>query len=176
VLAFDPAEIREVQITTGGQEIRLTQTRVAPDDEEDAEEAGEGNTASSRSETVWKTPDGKTGDQGTLNRLLSSLSSLRCTAFASEKLKERLADPVYAIVLQGNEAYTLTLYPKENDEATRYPGLSSGTPYPFFLSDQQAAEVMPEPKALLPEAEKAEKPEAETPQTDTPPTLNPVNP
>ena len=47
---------------------------------------------------VWQTADGKEGDDGKLNRLLGTLSNLRCDKYLDDIKKKDLSNPIYSMI------------------------------------------------------------------------------
>jgi hypothetical protein len=152
VLSFERAEIGEIQITKGPHSILLSRREVPP--EVTAEEkSDEGGPPSPKSETLWETPDGKKGDESKLNRLLGTLSKLRCQKYMENRKKDDFTDPLCTLTLRGAQEYVLSLFAKTEKDAKNYPAISSQSDFPFLLTDAQADDIMKDPDEIL------EKPE-----------------
>jgi len=91
---------------------------------------------------VWQTSEGKAPDESKLKALLKDLSNLKCTAYVYDRKKTDLVDPLYTLHLTGSKAYTLSLFPKRNEEEKAYLALSSESDSPFLLSEAQAKRIM----------------------------------
>lgn len=154
VLSFERAEIREIQITKGAQSILLSRQEVPPEDTA-GEKSDEGGPPSPKSETLWETPDGKKGDESTLNRLLGTLSKLRCQKYMENRKKGDFTDPLFTLTLRGAQAYTLSLFAKTEKDAKNYPAISSQSDFPFLLTDGQAKDIMKDPDEMLEKLEKS---------------------
>jgi hypothetical protein len=158
VLSFDPKEIQEIQITKGGQVIGFAQTQAPV--EVTAGEEGEGQRpASQKTEGVWKTSDGKQGDETQVNRLLSTLSNLRCEQYIDGLKKEDFANPIFRIQLKGVKEYTLSIFKKTDKDAKTYPAVSSENDHPFLLPEWQANTLIGNPADLLKKPDKPQQSE-----------------
>lgn len=154
VLSFERAEIREIQITKGAQSILLSRQEVPPEDTA-GEKSDEGGPPPPKSETLWETPDGKKGDESTLNRLLGTLSKLRCQKYMENRKKGDFTDPLFTLTLRGAQEYTLSLFAKTEKDAKNYPAISSQSDFPFLLTDGQAKDIMKDPDEMLEKLEKS---------------------
>jgi len=152
VLSFERAEIREIQITKGPQSLLLSRREIPPEVTAD-EKTDEGGPPVPKSQTLWETPDGKKGDQSKLNRLLGTLSNLRCQKYMENRKKGDFTDPLCTLTLRGVQEYTLSLFAKTEKDAENYPAISSQSDFPFLLTDGQAKDIMKDPDEML------EKPE-----------------
>jgi hypothetical protein len=99
--------------------------------------------------TTWQTEDGKKVDENRVNRLLSTLSKLKCQKYIDDRKKEELTEPVYAIVLKGTHDYSLSLFAKTGEGNERYLAVSSGNDYPFELFKWQTEELMKAPDEIV---------------------------
>lgn len=152
VLSFERAEIREIQITKGAQSLLLNRKEIPPEVTAD-EKTDEGGPPSPKSQTVWETPDGKKGDLSKLNRLLGTLSNLRCEKYVENRKKGDFTDPLCTLTLRGAQEYTLSLFAKTAKETKNYPALSSQSDFPFLLTDAQAEDIMKDPGEMLEKSE-----------------------
>jgi len=154
VLSFERTEIEAIHITKGEQSILLSRKQIPLEVSRDQEPEVE-SPPPSRLEIVWENPDGKKGDQSAINRLLTTLSKLRCQKYVQDRKKEDLKDPIYSVKLRGAEEYTLSIFTKTNKEAKDYPAVSSQSDFPFLLSDGQAEGIMRNPAEMLEKPEKS---------------------
>ena len=154
VLSFDPLDIQEMRITKDTQELVFTRTQL-PVDVSPGQEAAEEADSSQQPgapQMIWQTGDGRKGKQTELNRLVTTLSNLRCEKYIDDKKKEDFTDPIYTMVLRGAEDHTLNVFAKTDEEAKDYPAVSSGNDYPFMLPQWQAENLMKKPEDFLEEA------------------------
>ena len=112
-------------------------------------------------EMIWQTADGRKGDEAKLKGLLGTLSRLRCDTYIDDKTKEEFKEPIYAIELQGTQAYALSIFAKMDEEAKGYPSVSSMNDYPFLLPARQAENLMKKPDELLKEPDESSTKQSE---------------
>ncbi len=151
VMFFETIEIQGVKITKKDKSLSLAmkfpEIMVSTDQEKPDE-------SKPPEEPEWLTPDGKKGDRQALDRLVSTLSSLKCEKYIEDTKKEDMKNPDCTIELIGAKTYTLSLFKKmEGDEPT-YHAISSENTYPFVLPKWRAEDFMKDPGELLMEADK----------------------
>ncbi len=156
VLSFKKGEIQEIGISKGEQTMvfarKQVPVEVTPREEEQAE-----SSQTPAEETIWLTADGKRGDESQLDRMLTTLSNLRCGKYLDDRQKEDLANPIYTIQLTGMGKYSLAVFEKTNENAKDYPATSSENDYPFLLPESQVNNFMKNPGEFL---EKVNEPPA----------------
>jgi hypothetical protein len=164
VLAFQPADAQELQITRDNLTVAFKRSQ-PPAEKKGDEKAGQsqGSKAESAAKPVWLTTDGKQADQPKLDGLISTLSNLRCESYVEGRSKQDFTKPVYALQLKGNDEYSLSIFGKLKEEDKKYPAVSSANPDPFFLSESVAKRIMADPAELI---EKPPAP-AKAPETTT---------
>jgi hypothetical protein len=165
VLAFKPADIQQVQITRDQQSVAFTRTpvpvEVAPPDAEKKEESSQ-----PAPKLVWQAADGQPVNETALNQLLSTVGNLRCEKFIDDRKKEDYTAPLFALQLKGAQEYSLAIFSKAGDKETAYPAVSSGSDYPFQLSESQVKRIMKAPAEFLQKPEPAaKKPAAQKPES-----------
>ncbi len=104
---------------------------------------------------VWQDTDGKEMDESKINRLMSSLSDLKCAGYMADDKKATLKDPIYTVTFKGPEDYTLSVYAKEDPDAAKYPVTSSQNEYAFYITGSTADDFM----KIFTEEKKADKTE-----------------
>ena len=154
VLSFERTEIEGIQITKGEQSILLGRKQIPPEISTDQKPEVE-NPPPSRLQIVWENPDGKKGDESTINRLLVTLSNLRCEKYLEGHKKDEFSNPIYTLTLKGAQDYSLSIFTKSAKEATSYPAISSQSNFPFLLTDRQAEGIMKNPEEMLEKPEKS---------------------
>ncbi|MDY6824142.1 MAG: DUF4340 domain-containing protein [Thermodesulfobacteriota bacterium] len=152
VLAFAKADVQSLQIKKGDDTIVLEKKQQPPEmagNETQADEAA----ASAKPKTVWETPDGRKGDAEAIDKLISRLSSLTCKSYIADRDERDFADPVYAVTVKAEKMHTLSLFapkgPKNDEDFSDYPTVSSGAMTPFLLSKSSANQIMKDPAGLL---------------------------
>jgi len=149
VLSFDQDEIEGIRLTQEKEDVTFVRTQLPVEVSTDQDEAAAESVQQPAVEMIWQTADGKTGDEAKLKGLFSTLSRLRCETYIDDKTKEDFKEPIYAIELQGAQAYTLSIFAKMDEEAKSYPSVSSINDYPFLLSERQAENLMKKYDELL---------------------------
>lgn len=149
VLSFDKNEITQAFLSQKEISFRLTK-QIRPPESPVAIPEEEGMAEPAEPEEVWLTEDGSEAKKTEMDSILSQLSVLDCDEFIEDKTKEDFTEPVYSLVLTGSKDFSLQIFAK-NEEADKYPALSSETPYPFFLSTWKAENIMKDLEEFLEE-------------------------
>jgi hypothetical protein len=152
VLAFDTADIQKIQLMINGRS--LVCTRLATPSAADQEPAVK--SSSPKEEVVWENPEGGRCDEAKLNRLLATLSNLRCESYIDATKKGDLTDPMYRIELKGAKDYHLSIFAKAEGDEKGYPAISSENSYPFLLSEGRVKSLMKAPEEMLEKPENKE--------------------
>ena len=151
-LRFEKAEIQEIQVVKGQQSVVFGRKQVPVEIKLDQEAEASSHPAS-KTETLWQTAEGQKADEAKLDRLLTTLSNLRCEKYVDDRKREDFTNPIYTIQLKGAQEYTLSIFEKMDKDAKSYPGISSENEYPFLLGARQAEGIMIDPGEMLPEPE-----------------------
>jgi hypothetical protein len=153
VLSFAASDITEFRLTQDDatlafvrQEVPLEQAATTPPDKED-------KAASIKAKMVWKTADGRMGEESKIDRLLSTVADLQCEAFLDDTAAADLGTPVYTLEFKGPKTYTLNIYAKSQASDTTHPAVSSESKYPFTLAQWRTTNLMPEMKDLIASAD-----------------------
>lgn len=148
VLSFQISDISGIEIKK--EQTALTLTRTPTPVQDPPDKNGQADSTTSQSvNVVWQSADGKTGDDTKINRLLSSLSNLRCEKFIENRQKEDFTAAVSTIQVKGAQNYSLSIFAKLREEDSNYPAISSGSDYPFLLSQNTVGRIMKSPEDLL---------------------------
>jgi len=155
VLSFKPAEIQEVQITGDQASVKLIRSEApAGPTAPQQEKADTAPPAALKFE--WQSSDGKKGNDQNINRLLTTLGSLRCEQYINDRDKDSFSAPIYTVKLKGVQDYRLDIFAKLKQDDKNHPAVSSANDYPFFLSDSQAQQIIKDPSDFM-EKEAANK-------------------
>jgi len=138
VLEFKGAEIQRVQISDRDTSLSLMRQNVPV--EVKTKQAGE----STAPKGAWIAEGQEEGrvDESKVERLLATLSNLKCSAYVKDNNKGDFGNRLYSVELKGTQTYTLQIFEKLNAEEKRYPATSSQNDSPFFLSDYLAGQIM----------------------------------
>ncbi|MFO7916216.1 MAG: DUF4340 domain-containing protein [Candidatus Krumholzibacteriales bacterium] len=136
-LVMNPAEGEELVL-----ERKMVPLPVEPAEEEEQQSENQ------QMEAKWMTGDGRTAKAESIKSILRTLSNLKCSGYLEGKSKKNLTDPVYTITVKlNNQAHSVSLFEKNDDNL--YPGVSTGSDYPFLLSEWRANQIMKDPGELL---------------------------
>ena len=156
VLSVQVSDIDQIHITKDQQSLTLNRTPVGEADKsQETDQAAASPSSIIKAE--WQTSDGKIADKPALNRLLSSLTNLRCDKFIEDRKKEDFSAPLYTVQLKGSKDYNLSIFAKLQDDDSDFPAISSENDYPFLLSKTKAESIMQDPINLLKKPETDEK-------------------
>ena len=156
ILTFTPSDIQQIQITQEKPSFMLTRAQLPEKEEPPAADKKESASPPAQ-KTVWKTPDGRTGDEAAVNQLLNTLSNLRCETFIEDRGKEDFTTPLINIQLKGPQEYSLSIFAKTEEKETEHPAISSASKYAFRLTDSEAQDIMKDASNILKEPEADEK-------------------
>jgi len=146
VMTFDTNEITQASLSQGEVSYRFTK-KLLPPQSQPADPDAEAGTeqaepvAPAEPEEAWVTEEGNKAIKTEMDSILSQVSSLDCEDFIEDKTKGDFTEPIYSVILTGSKEFGLQIFAKD-EEADKYPALSSENPYPFFLSTWKAESIM----------------------------------
>ena len=144
VLTLDTAAIQQIMVTRDQQTLTLSKTQIPVEIESDqSEEKAETNPKPGQ--PVWQTADGRPVDEAVVKQILDGVASLRCEKFINDRQKSDFSSPSLSLQLKGAREYSLSIFPRANEKDTEYPAVSSGSDYPFLLSQEQVDRLMKNP-------------------------------
>ncbi|MFZ3047255.1 MAG: DUF4340 domain-containing protein [Desulfatirhabdiaceae bacterium] len=153
VLSFNPADVSEFAITSGDTVLKLIKTeaqkKAKPEATGQAETPKDGSETPNEPATVWQTDQDEKTDITQVDRLLGTLSSLRCDGFLNDKNPGDFTGPILKIQLKGKTESTLSVFEKIKAEDKTYPAVSSESPYVFLLADRQVDVLKDGSKQLI---------------------------
>ena len=156
VLSFRTTDIQEIQITRDQASVKLIRSEVPIKPAVSQPEKAD-STPAVAVKFEWQSSDGQKGNDRKLNRLLTTLGSLKCADYINDRRKDAFSAPIYAVKLKGNQDYQLDIFAKLQKDDQNYPAVSSASDYPFFLSDSQVQQIMINPAEMLKKPESDEK-------------------
>ena len=167
VLTYTVSDIQQVDITQEQQSSVLKRTEL-PEKEEPPSADDKDNAPPPAPKTVWQTPDGRTADDDALNRLLNTLSNLRCQTFIEDRGKEDFTSPKITIQLKGAQEHSLSIFAKTDENDTEHPAISSASKYAFLLADSSVESITKASSDILKTPETAEVSSEQEKQTSEP--------
>ena len=149
VLSFNAADIQEIHITKESESISFTRIK-SPLQMDSPGETKDSQQTPVESEMVWQDSKGQKGDELKINKIISTLSNLKCQEYIQGKTKTEFSDPNYHILLKGTKDYTISIFSelKENSGKGR-PAFSSEIKDPFFLNQWSVKNLVPDFKDLV---------------------------
>ncbi|HDY89929.1 MAG TPA: DUF4340 domain-containing protein [bacterium] len=145
VMSFSD-EISEIVLKKGGEE--MTIIRAEAPVSVDVTEEKKAPHAPEEEVQKWTTADGKSLNDSEVDGIVSTLSALQGDDFIEDKTKEDLKSPIFTATLKGMNTYTISLFEKKDEQ---YPAVSSGSEYPFLLSEWKADKIMKDFEGLIEE-------------------------
>lgn len=97
--------------------------------------------------TKWIAADGSPVKVEEIDEIIDTLSNFQCDEFIGDREKDDFKSPLFTLTLKGINTYKISLFEKEDDQ---YPGISSESEYPFFISEWKAKKIMKEFDSLKP--------------------------
>lgn len=148
VLSFERTEIQEIHIAKGQKSVIFSRKQV-PIKVSAGQEAGDESPPSPKSKTIWQSADGREADELRLNRLLATLSNLRCQKYIDGRKKEEFTKPVYTLKMKGAREYSLSIFAKTDKDTKNNPAISSENDYPFILPAWLVNKIMVNPSEVF---------------------------
>jgi hypothetical protein len=144
VLTIDTAAIQQIQLIKGQQPLTLSKAQVSVAIE-GADSEKQAKTTPKSDQPVWQAAEGQPVDETVVKQILDTVAGLRCEKFINDRQKNDFSSPLLTLHLKGVQEYSLSIFAKTAEEDTTYPAISSGSDYPFLLSDGQADRLMKNP-------------------------------
>jgi hypothetical protein len=144
VLALNPADIVQFQVIKDQQSLILNKTQ-APVVVEGTQTKKQTEAAPEANKVAWQAADGRPVDEAGVQRILDTVSNLRCEKFISDRRKDDFTSPLVTLRMKGGQDYSLSIFAKAAEKDTDYPAVSSGSNYPFLLSGSQVDKIMKDP-------------------------------
>lgn len=148
VLSFKAGDIQAVQITKDQASVDLVRNEVSIEPAASQPQKPE-TTPPATAKFEWQDSNGKKANDQNLNRLLTTLGSLKCTGYIDDRNKDSFTEPIYTVRLNGIQEHQLDIFAKFEKNAEDYPATSTGSNYPFLLSDSQTQQIMKDPTEFL---------------------------
>lgn len=149
ILSFRTTDIREMEIIKEQAVIKLVHSEVSAEPAVSQPEKSDTAPAAAAIKFEWQSSDGQKGNERSLNRLLTTLSNLKCVEYINDRGKDAFSEPIYAVKLKGTLDHQLNIFARLQKDDKNYPAVSSDSNYPFLLSDSQVQQIMIDPAELL---------------------------
>lgn len=132
MLAFNRQDIQEIRVTQDGASLTLVRTPAPA-------EAPEGGQAPA---DAWQSSDGRPADGAVVEALLGGLAGLQADGFIEGRDKASFSQPIYALSLKGSQEHSLAVFAPLDGASKDHPAVSSGSDYPFRLTEDHARRIM----------------------------------
>lgn len=152
VLSFKTSDIQQVQIIKDAHSVKLVR-REAPVTPAAVQQQKADTAPAAAMKFEWQNDNGEKGNDRNLNRLLTTLGDLKCADYINDRQKEAFSAPIYTVKLKGIKDYQLEIFAKLQKDDKNYPAVSSESDYPFWVSDNQAQQIMINPEEMIKKAE-----------------------
>jgi len=140
VMSFNTDQIEQVQVVKKESQ-SIYKREKAP--QSTAETSADDNKKEmDTAKIIWKNAEGEVVAEKKLSKLISDMSSLKCSAFIYDRQKDDFKNPVTSISFLGAEENTLQIFDGHEKDASEYPAVSSQNDYPFFIPKWQADPVI----------------------------------
>lgn len=145
VLALNEEDIQAVELKREEKQIKITRTQIKPEVKvtpSDTDKEAKDTEAAAPEKPAWQDAEGNEVTESDVKELLNSLSDLKCKGFIDGRQKSDFSNPKVKVTLTGPETHTLSIFDKETEDADKYPAVSSGSDYPFYLPAYKAENIM----------------------------------
>ena len=143
VMSFAASDITEIRLTSADRSMTFSRQETPLEQPSAATAPGEDKPGSLKAKMVWKTAEGRTGDESKLDRLLSTAADLECETYLDGVTAVELGSPAYTIEFVGQQTHKLTVYAKLENGGSSHPAASSDNQYLFTLADWRTNALMP---------------------------------
>lgn len=144
VLTMDTAVIQQIEVIKDQNSLTLNKTQV-PVKIEGSPSEKQDKTSPESSKPVWQAADGRPVDEAVVKQIIDEMASLRCEKYINDRQKSDFSSPSLTLHLKGVQEYSLSIFPKTDEKDTDYPAVSSGSDYPFLLSQGQVEKLTKNP-------------------------------
>jgi hypothetical protein len=155
VLSFKTTNIRQIQVIKDALSMKLVRSEVPVKPVAGQQQADTAPAVAVKFE--WQNEDGQKGNDSKLNQLLTTLGDLKCADYINDRQKDTFSAPIYAVKLKGMQDYQLEIFAKLQADDKKNPAVSSGSDYPFWLSENKVQQIMINPEEMIKTPESDEK-------------------
>jgi hypothetical protein len=148
VLSFKTDDIRQVEIIKPPASLKLIRNEVPVTPAAGQQQKTETAPAAAV-KFEWQNENGEKGNDRNLNRLLTTLGDLKCADYINDRQKDAFSAPIYTVKLKGIKDYQLEIFAKLQKDDKKYPAVSSDSDYPFWVTDNQAQQIMINPEEMI---------------------------
>jgi hypothetical protein len=148
VMSFKTTDIRQIEIVKDADSVKLVRSEVPVTPAAAQQQKTEAAPAAAL-KVQWQNEDGEKVNDPRLKQLLTTLGDLKCSDYINGRSKDEFSAPIYTVKLKGLRDHRLEIFAKLKKDEKKYPARSSGSTYPFWLSDNKAQQIMKDPSEFL---------------------------
>jgi hypothetical protein len=156
VLSFKTTDIQQVQIIKDRASVKLVRSEV-PVSPSAAQPPKPESAPAAAVKFEWQGDGGQKANEQNLNRLLTTLGDLKCADYINDRSKDAFSAPIYTAKLKGIQDHQLEIFAKLKKDDKNYPAVSSGSHYPFWLSETKVQQIMIDPEEMIKKSGPEEK-------------------
>ncbi|MEJ2222743.1 MAG: DUF4340 domain-containing protein [Desulfobacterales bacterium] len=153
VMSFKTTDIRQIEIVKDADSVKLVRSEVPVTPAAAQQQKTEAAPAAAL-KVQWQNEDGEKVNDPSLKQLLTTLGDLKCSDYINGRSKDEFSAPIYTVKLKGLRDHQLEIFARLETDDKKYPARSSGSAYPFWLSDNKAQQIMKDPSEFLKKDEK----------------------
>ena len=140
VLSFEADTIQAIRLVRGDVVTRLVRSQEQAPTTADTQ--AQPAPPESTPQPSWQTAAGEPLDSGKIKNLLNTMARLNCEKYIYDRSKQDLQNPIFTVVLEGQQEYTLALFARREKDSGPYPATSSENAYPFLLPEHRVKNIM----------------------------------
>lgn len=144
VLKLDKAMVYSLQYKEGDKALSLERKQepvsvdVTQDKKEDKQE--EEAAEPQKPKDIWADAGGAEKSKEKVDSFVSLFTILKCSNYIKGKTKDDFKDPILEITLTADKPYTVSVFPKTEEEK-EYPAISSESPFSFTLPSSKVDDM-----------------------------------
>lgn len=164
VMSFKTTDIRQVEIVKDALSVKLVRNEI-PLTPASAQQQKTETTPAAAVKFEWQNDKGERGNDRNINRLLTTLGDLKCTDYIDDRPKDAFSAPIYTVRLKGIADHQLEIFAMVEKDGKKHPAVSSGSEYPFWVTENIAKQFMINPEEMLEKTESDQK-ASKTPESE----------
>lgn len=154
VLSFEVDAVNGLDIRKGDVSLTIAKKEIPAEvDEKKEKETTEEDSATPppEPEIQWQDAQNQPVDPNSVNRLLGTLSNLKCESYLEDDAKDTLKDPAWTVTVKtDSDSYTLAVFPgPDQEENDRVAATSSANQYAFEFPNHRVEDMGKQVNKLL---------------------------
>ena len=149
VMSFEADTIQEIAIQQGETQSIFRKSTITAEKKQPGSADAEEKPTSPSAQNKWVNEKNEPADESVVQRLLSTLSDLKCDGYMENQAKADLGQPAYTVRLKGAKEHSLSLYHALTENDDQFPASSSDNPYLFLLPKRRVDNIMKDPDEIM---------------------------